>query len=270
MPRKQLIALVCSLIILLLAVALPARSQDQEPVTRVFKIEHGNVEQIAEILTMFGGVPRANKELGVIAWQGPESRLAAVEAAVESLDVPPGAMKNVEMTMFILAAEPGTGSAADDQVPELLHGVTTQIRKLFDFRSIRLLETSIIRTRDGESGQIGGGLSLNRSVPEALLEKGTLAAALANAQGSYQFKFQDLEVVSDEGGNTVRVNRLALTILLPAIYINNNGQEERTMKKTQLVTDIDVREGQKVVVGKTSIEGARDTMFLVITAEILS
>lgn len=270
MPRKQLIALICSMLLLIMAISLPALAQDQKTVTRVFKIEHGNVEQIAEVLRMFGGAAQPNKELGVIAWQGPESRLPAVDAAVESLDVPPKAMKNVEMTMFILAAEPGEGSAANDQVPELLQGVTTQIRKLFDFQSIRLLESSIIRTRDGESGQIGGGLSINRPVPEALREKGSLAAALADAQGSYQLKFSNLEVVSDEEGNTVRVNRLALTVLLPAVYINNNGGEERTMKKTQLVTDIDVREGQKVVVGKTSIEGARDTMFLVITAEVLS
>jgi hypothetical protein len=270
MPRKQLIALVCSLIILLLAVALPAPAQDQEPVTRVFHIEHGNVDQIAEILVMFGGVPRANKELGVIAWQGPKSRLAAVEAAVESLDVPPKAKKNIQLTLYILAALPGTGSAEQDKVPETLQGVTTQIRKLFDFASIRLLESAIIRTRDGEGGGVDGGLSMNRLSPGLLLAEEPLALALADQQGSYHFFFRNLETVADEEGDTIRINRLRLEISLPTATVSDDGSERVTTRVTELVTDIDVREGQKVVVGKTSIEGARDTMFLVVTAEILS
>jgi hypothetical protein len=39
--------------------------------------------------------------------------------------------------------------------------------------------------------------------------------------------------------------------------------------RTSIATDIDIREGQKVVVGKTSMDGSDNHLILVVTAEVV-
>mgnify|MGYP001821673950 CR=1 FL=1 len=39
--------------------------------------------------------------------------------------------------------------------------------------------------------------------------------------------------------------------------------------ETGVSTDIDIREGQKAVIGKTSVEGGEETVFIVVTGTII-
>ena len=47
-----------------------------------------------------------------------------------------------------------------------------------------------------------------------------------------------------------------------------NGQATTRYMQTGIQTDIDLREGQKAVIGKTSIEGGAETVFIVVTGTI--
>ncbi len=47
------------------------------------------------------------------------------------------------------------------------------------------------------------------------------------------------------------------------------GQATTRYMQTGIQTDIDLREGQKAVIGKTSIEGGAETVFIVVTGTII-
>ena len=51
--------------------------------------------------------------------------------------------------------------------------------------------------------------------------------------------------------------------------VMENGQSITRYMKTGIETDIDLREGQKAVIGKTSIEGGAETVFVVVTGTII-
>ena len=99
----------------------PTPTVDGANVTQIFRIEFANVEDIASVISLFGGIVRPQPDLRVIAWTGPESQLPAVEAAIRSLDVAPVPAPNVEITVyFVMAAKGGSGKTS---VPATLDSV---------------------------------------------------------------------------------------------------------------------------------------------------
>jgi hypothetical protein len=220
-------------------------------VTQIFKIAYADVEDIAEVISVFSGSVRPNPDLGVIAWNGPEELLPAVEAAVRSLDVAPVPKPNVELTVwFLLANRDGTGTSA---VPAALDGVAVQLQDVFGYDSVRLIETTALRVRHGSRGHLNGIL------PRRLAD---------DREARYQFGFRRLWVNEDESGRSIRLDGLDTGVQFPH-QVMEDGQQITRYMQTGISTDIDLRENQKAVIGKTSIEGGAETVFIVVTGKII-
>lgn len=235
----------------------PVVAGDVEPesgrdlVTQIFKIEYGDVRNIADVISLFGGRVQPEPELGVIGWTGPESQLPAVEAAIRSLDVAPVPEPNVELTVwFLLAVNDGLGTRS---VPASLDGVAVQLQDVFGYDSVRLIETTALRVRNGSRGELNGIL------PQPSGE---------DREARYKFGFRRLWLNTDESGRSIRLDGLSAGVQAPHTVLEA-GQRTTRYMETGVSTDIDIREGQKAVIGKTSVEGGEETVFIVVTGTII-
>lgn len=229
----------------------PTPTADGEQVTQIFKLQYADVDKVRPIIRLFGGRTEAVQDLGVVAWTGPPSQLPAVEAAIRSLDVAPVPEINVELTVyFLMATKEGTPSTS---VPAALDGVALQLQQVFGYASLSLIEVTALRVRNGSQGKINGIL------PKRLAD---------DREARYEFYFDKLHVTEDADGRSIRLDRLNAGVQAPHTFVED-GQSTTRYMQTGIRTDIDLREGQKAVIGKTSIEGGAETIFVVVTGTII-
>ncbi|PYV91061.1 MAG: hypothetical protein DMG05_08330 [Acidobacteria bacterium] len=67
----------------------------------------------------------------------------------------------------------------------------------------------------------------------------------------------------------IRIDNLRLRVDVPVKRATPSGPAEISGVDTGINTNIDVREGQKVVVGKATIDGSNNALFLVLTAKVI-
>lgn len=216
-------------------------------VTQLLRIERADVNEVAEMLAMFPGSVRPNRELGVIAWTGPERLADAVSAAAEELDVPPTPPANLELTVYVVAA--AEGEELPGGLPEALAPVATQLEEVLGLESFELLETASLRVRDGEGVQSSGGLR-GRDIDRY----------------SAQYSLRVGRVTVDQSdGVRARLDRVDFGAKIP--FAKDNGGHG--VSTTTLETNLDLTAGQLAVVGRANVPGRDESLLLVISADIV-
>jgi hypothetical protein len=175
---------------------------------------------------------------GTLVVRGPATAVKLVEDMVKQLDVPIAAAPpaaNVEVTVHVLYA-----SAKEDAkgiVPADLQPTVQQLKGIFSYSSYRVMDVLFMRGRD------------NQAMDET-----------ANVSGSsstiYQLRYTPIIAL---GPKPQSVRLKGLSFSMRGTGINNVG----------LTTDVDVREGQRVVVGKANLSGTEDAIILVVSAKVI-
>lgn len=231
--------------LILFAAALLA----QEPVSRVLMMKHINPERVIPVLSVLAGKQvrwQADPQMKLIVMSGPGELVKALEEAIQKLDVPPPVEKNVELSFHMLL---GSAQGEINSVPPDLSGVATQLRTVFGFKSVRVLETSVLRGREGRQ----------------LEAKGLVPASSKLAETApYGIAVKSVAVTVGEKGATIRLDGLRFNAQFPI-----GTPSAIQFQPVSISTDLDVREGQKVVVGKASIDGAAQSIFLVVAARVV-
>src|SRR5262249_54109799 len=116
-----------------------------------------------------------------------------------------------------------------------------QLTALFPYKSYRILESFVIRARDGEQTDTSG--------------------SLPSGSSSYTFTFRPA-VMAGPSPRLVRLVCLALGLHL---------MNEVTGNYTDggIKTALDAHEGQKVVVGKSNVTGTADAIILVVSPKVV-
>jgi hypothetical protein len=202
---------------------------------RIFQAKYADVKDLANVLSVFGYHIEANRDLHVLAVSAPHDVMAAIEDAIKRLDVPTAAPKDVDLTVYlVLASQQADGSGG---LPTELQPVANELKGVLSFKSFKMLETILLRTRPGNrataSGIIGGA-----------------------DKTLYDFHVNPAAVTEDPKGRIIRLDALALHLRVPG------GMD------AGINTEISVREGQKVVVGKSNMGGTDQALILVVTAKV--
>lgn len=212
----------------------PAETHRPEPpqLRRVFVLKYADPPAVSNALTVFGYSITANRDLHIVAVTAPAEGIAAIEDAIKRLDVPAAAPKDVDLTVYmIVASEQASGDAS---LPSELQPVANQLKKIFAYKSFHVLDSILLRTQPG-----------NRAVASGTLPEG---------HTTYSFEVRPSNVTDDPQGRLIRLDNLRLGI--NGINVNAGIQ-----------TEITVREGQRVVVGKSNM-GAGGSLILVVTAKV--
>jgi hypothetical protein len=242
---------------LLLAAGLSLAAQDAKKadtapkkpqVQRLFILKYADPMQLMDLLRVFDAQVRQNAEMHALAIEASPEAMHAIEDAIQKLDVPSAMPKNIEMTVFLLVAT-DSATPAGSAVPKDLEPVTTQLKNTFPFKDYSLLDVLTFRTRTGQSvGTSSSGSFQIGSRPVAVVST---------------VRMQSISVESD--GSTVRIDKMDFRDRVP---VPNGNGDQYNYQDLGIQTDLDIKEGQKVVVGRLGISHDQ-ALFLVMMAKVL-
>ena len=223
-----------------------AKKTDTAPkkpqVQRLFILKYADPVQLMNLLQVFDASVHQNAEMHALAVEATPEAMHAIEDAIQKLDVPAAMPKNVEMTVFLLvASDAAAAGGAGGPIPKDLDSVATQLKAAFPFKNYGLLDVLTFRTRTGQpvnTTSSGGSLQLEGSP--------------ATVPVITTVRISSVSVESD--GSTVRIDKLV-------------SRYQWGHQNLELSTDLDIKEGQKVVVGRLGISHDQ-ALFLVMMAKV--
>jgi hypothetical protein len=238
------------LMVLLLALPLAAQEQKktEEPpppaARKLFILKYADANKVKGLLEALGANASPNSDLHALAVSARPELMPAIEDAIKRLDVPAAGSQNIELTAYFLIG--GDADAAGSQIPKDLDSVVAQLKNAFPFKTYRLMDTLTLRTRSGFGAQ-----TMSASEP------------VGSQPVTTNLNIGSTGVSAD--GSTIRIDRLKAGIRMP--FQTAPGQF--TYVEPGLNADVDIKEGQKVVVGRLSM-GHDQALFLVLTARVVN
>jgi len=196
-----------------------------------------------------------------IALTGSPEFIATTKAIIARMDTPPPApvpKRNIELTVYLLTASEQGATAPGEATPDGLEEVITEMKKTFPYQDYRLWNTVFLRCRDGEDAESSGMLPGDADVIQQV--------------GSAMFKFRARRISIEAGADPhlIHIDDLTVAAEIPMVQ-GSSGQVTRVSRHDiGLSTHVDVREGQKAVIGKANIDAAGNAaLFIVLTAEVV-
>ena len=153
---------------------------------------------------------------------------------------------NVELTVYLLSGALQTTGA--DDVPQDLSSTVKQLHSVFSYKSYKLAESFVLRGRSSGPKALNGGASTQGILPGDALH--------------YEFSYYRVWLTS-ETPRKVHIDRLQIVLR------NDMPHNRPTDPVASLTTDLDLIEGQKTVVGKSSVNNAGDALILVIVPKVI-
>ena len=248
----------CIGLALLLAV-MPAVAQvaqnPEERIQKIVQLKYADANSLQMLLMNFGVEMRSDSRMKVLTLAGPRNRVTTAEDAIKQLDTPAAAQKDIELTVyFVMGSDTTTTSGA--AVPQDLQSTVAALKTTFPYKTYVLLDTLSLRARSGVGADTTGQLSANRFS---------------------SFKVGSASVEGD--GTMIRLDRLHAGLRIPhttAIGTGPGGVGAGIERKTEYIDTgitteiVDVKEGQKLVVGRSSLDGPNTALFLVLIAKVVN
>jgi hypothetical protein len=145
---------------------------------------------------------------------------------------------NVELTVYLVNGYAQAQPAGKDEVPPDLSATLQQLHGVFAYKSYKMIEAITLRGRNFSGAEVAGDLA---------------------DYSHYDFKYK-LARISPDTPHTVRLDGLRLEI--------TRRHQQLTDTVALVATDIDIKEGQRTVVGKSAVNGS-DALFLVIVPKVI-
>lgn len=238
--------------------AAPAQRPEFPANTPVKVIPVRNAQPRAVALSVrnvMGRQAEISESENAIVVRAPQPVIDIVEAVVAQLDVA-SVRANVEITVQLLY-----GSAAADQggpIPAELQPIVEQLQSLFSYKSYRLQDSLLLRGGDGRDIEASG-----------LLPSGNTDL---NQPTIYQLRFQP-HVTANGDAPRILLQNLRFSARVPIVTGTTRSESGTVNSQFQYIdsginTDLELREGQRTVVGKSSV-GTEDAMILVVSAKVV-
>lgn len=214
-------------------------------VTKLIPVKHVTGSQfnaMVKLLENFGAGVKGDYQLKMLSVTGTATVVQAVEEAVKRFDVAPPPARNAEVTMWVVT---GSSKPSDAKTPAELDSVIKQLRGIFPYVSYRLLDVQYLRTREGT----------NIAAP-------IMQGQLADPSGGtvpYTYDASFWVTSSEEpSGRLFRLDNFS--------FVASRGGGPSRTQIAKLAMSVDVRDGQKAVVGKANMD--QDTaLFVVISVK---
>ncbi len=225
----------------------PVQQKPANIITRSIVLMYADPYQISSTLSPITNangitvsVDQRNKSL-ILA--GNVDQINEIESLIRRMDTAPVPEKDIEITVYLLTAGDTAGSS--QEIPPQLEPVLKQLRATFTYKSYRLLDTIFMRNRTGAIGKTDGSLPPSDAEMPA---------------GSYSLSYNRSYMTRDDKVDVVHLSGLQLMVSGPISGRTPGGGGS-------ISTDVDLRAGQMVVVGKTSI--GKSALIAVLSARVV-
>ena len=151
---------------MLIAFACAGALLAQPVVQKVVTIKNGNRNGILHTLQELAptnGMVITTSDNDHLILSGPKDTVAGFEEIVKQLDVAPVVKKDVETTVYMIIAS--AQAASTTPLTPDLDPVVKQLKGIFNYKGFRLLESFVLRSRDGEHGDTNGFLPPLENLP---------------------------------------------------------------------------------------------------------
>ena len=234
------------LLLALVLVTAPVVAQTpQDPNERIQKLvtlKYADPSIVRRLLANFGVDIQSDDRMKVIAVSGPRNRVTTAEDAIKQLDVPAAAQKDIELTVYFVVGS-DQPNLSGNPIPQDLQSTVAARKSTFPFKGYVLLDALSLRARSGVGADTTG-----------------------QAAGNRYTTFRVRSASIDGDGTMIRLDGLHAGLRIPH---SDGGKVGYT--DTGISTDVvDVKEGQKLVVGRSSLDGPEKALFLVLIAKIVN
>ncbi len=230
-------ALAAAVAILGLA-ALPAPAQDQpEPKQKRTVIKatmHIEVREAVAVLELLDVEFAIKEDQNLIVLRGESYAIETAIKVIDALDEP---RPSIDLRVFVLAAS----KEGSSDVPGDLESTVKQLQGVLGYTGFRLLDSITLQVMEGRKARADGGIRLGSD----------------EERTSYRFSFQKVTVVPEDD----------VRIRFKDLKFEVDGPIAGTLRAS-LMTDVEIRKGQKAVIGSSTPRGAGDTLVLILEASV--
>ncbi len=240
-----------TLAILILFTTLP--QLQAEEVRRTFQLKYTDPRNLVPLITTAHMTfDTALKAVTIVARDN--AAMSEAEEIIKRFDVPQPAVQNIDVTIYLMSA---LGQPAASAVPAELESVVKQLKSTFSYKGYQLIDTEVIRVRAGLGGEVSGVVMEGPSVGGNRIIS--------------QVRFRSASISIDEKGRAIRIDSLKVGLKIPIVSPSPDltGQKQYQYIDTGMSTDVDIREGQKVVVGKANMDGSDRASIVVLMAKVV-
>ncbi|HKP86967.1 MAG TPA: hypothetical protein VJZ26_12770 [Blastocatellia bacterium] len=162
--------------------------------------------------------------------------IAVIEEAIKRLDAPEAPRPDIELHVHVLIASNAAGVTGDR--PAELNDVIKQLQATLAYKNYSLMTSSILRAKEGRGVE----------------NSGVAESKLFNVESSptnptfYSYRLDPITIDSSPGTGKVQTGNFSFNMRVP-LNLNTSIQYENVGFRTP----VSVREGEKVVVGTTTM-----------------
>jgi hypothetical protein len=194
------------------------------------------------LLRDFGVDVRSDRQMKVVALAGSKAAVETAEAALKQLDVPGAAQKDFDLTVFFVLGRDREDGIQGGPIPQELQSTIAALKQTFPYKAYELLDALSLRSRAGSSAGTTGQLGSNKLTT---------------------FGVRSVNVEPD--GSMIRIEGLHAGV---RSLINVEAKTQYVDVSSVSTDVVDVKEGQKLVIGRSSLDGPNRALFLVMIARV--
>lgn len=227
--------------------------------SRVFEIKRRDPQSLLRVLTPLGsGFKGAtmsyNTDFKTITVRDFPENIATVEEAIKRLDVAEAPRPGIEFHIHLLIAN-NTG-AGTNQFPAELEDVIKQLRATINYKNYTLMTSLVLRSKEQGFQRV-----TSKGVAELKLSADSPAG---KNPIFYEFALQNISIDPVASGPTkIQMSDFVFSMKVPLIIADKGVLQYESIGFN---TPVSLREGEKVVVGTTSMEDKG--VIVVLTASI--
>ncbi|HEX7177649.1 MAG TPA: secretin N-terminal domain-containing protein [Pyrinomonadaceae bacterium] len=216
---------------------------------RIFELKHSNPEQLHAVIRPLGSGFRgatisSNREFKTITVRDFPENIAVMEEAIKRLDVPEPARPDIEFRVHILIATNSAQSPGGaTQLPAELNDVVRQLQTTLSYKNYHLMTSQVVRGKEGPGGLGNKGVAELRLTPDTTANENPIF---------YEYRLNQIWL--DAAGTNplkVQLGNFNFSMRIP---LQTSAAGTLQYENVGFNTPVGMREGEKVVVGTTSMQ----------------
>lgn len=242
----------------------PYASTATDVTKRVVKVVRvkGDAEALAALAGRASGVDvQVSSALKAIVLKGQPADVANVERTIAELDSSTGAnstgsgVRNIELTIHAIAGSSEPLAGFEEVSGDALAPVLKQLRAIFPYKHYELLTTILMRSAQNTAGNAEGVIRPIQTTDQILMPM------------KYRMSYERVGALT-EAVPLIHVGNLQFSASVPyAVGLRESRQFQNF--PIGISSNVDVREGQKVVVGTSNVPEGNTSVFLVLSARFV-
>jgi hypothetical protein len=225
---------------------------------RVFEIKHRDPNQLVGVLLALGSgfkgaAVSSNFGFKTISVRDFPENITVIEEAIRRLDTPLPDLPAIEFNVYLLIAS--NDETAANRYPSDLSGVVKQLQTTLGYKNFSLMGSQVVRSREGRAE------TYNKGVADLKLNNDTPAS---KNPVFYNYNIRSVSIDARSGQSRIQVDEFYLDMKVPLVTGSNNNI---VYENVGFKNPFSLREGEKVVVGTTSI--ADKSVVVIISASTM-